>query len=93
MGMYFGWVMTRRSVHFKRLALWTVVSGLWAMDLWTNFVSDTVPLRIYKDQGYVQIMVFLLLASAFTAQSICLAAGTRAAYCRKRELSIVDDAI
>ncbi len=84
--------MSRRGSHFKRLALWTVVSGLWAMDLWTNFASDTVPLRIYKDQGYVQIMVFLLLALAFTTQTICLAAGARAAYCRKRELHKVDAA-
>lgn len=85
LGMYAGWVMTKRTPYTKRLAFGTLISFIWAVDLWINFRSEEVFLRIYRDQGYVQIMVFLLLASAFTIQTICLAAGTWASHCRKQE--------
>lgn len=85
LGMYAGWLMTKRSIDVRRLIGGTIISFLWAVDLWFNFTSDQVLLRIYKDQGYVQIMVFLLLACGFTLQTMGLAGGSWAAYRRKQE--------
>ncbi len=85
LGMWAGAIMMRRTTRFKTLGIGTLLSGMWAIDLWLNFRSDEVFLIIYRDQGYVQIMVFLLLASSFTLQTLCLVAGTWASYCRHRE--------
>jgi len=86
LGVYAGWLMTKRSIYVGRLTAGTIISFLWAVDLWINFTSDQAFLLIYKDQGYVQIMVFLFLAAGFTIQTLCLAGGTWAAYRRKQEV-------
>ena len=83
LGIYMGWLLTKRTMYFKRLIFGVIVGGFWTIDLWKNFFSDEIFLRIYQGQAYTQTMVFLLLGVGFLTQTIFLALGAWAAYCRK----------
>ncbi len=87
LGILSGWLMTKRTTNYKRLLVGTLLCAVWSIDLWLNFTRESLFLRIYEHQAYAQVMVFLLLGAGFTSQTICLAAGTWAAYRRSREIS------
>lgn len=84
-GVYLGWLMTRRTKFVRRLTAGAIGSGLWAINNWYGLSSDQAFLRIYEDQGYTQVMVLLLLSSAFALQSFFLAVGAWAARCRNQD--------
>jgi len=83
-GMYLGRLMTQRTQHFSLLTIGALVSAIWAFGLWYIAQGEPVPMRIYQNQGFAQVMVFSMVAIAFTFQTLCLTAGAWAAYCRKR---------
>ncbi|QDT09670.1 serine/threonine protein kinase [Planctomycetes bacterium K23_9] len=84
MGLYLGWVMTKRTKHVGRLATGAVISAIWAIYLWGVlwFGSEQSYMTIYHGQSVAQLMVFLLIATGYTIQSISLAIGSWAAKSR-----------
>ncbi len=85
LGVYLGWLMTKRTKGFRLLTAGAIGSGLWAAHNGYGLSSDQVFLRIYENQGYTQVMVLLLLSTAFTLQSLFLAIGAWAAHSRAHD--------
>lgn len=79
LGAYAGWIMIRKTSFYRRLAFTTLACGIWSVASWHNFFSDRLPLRIYDNQGFTQIMVFLMIASVFSLQTLIFGLGMWAA--------------
>ena len=82
-GVYCGWRMVRRAIGYRRLVAFAGLSAIWAVMHWIQFSSDHTLLEIYSEQTFAQVMVFLLISSSFTLQTLMLAFGARAAWCRE----------
>ncbi|TWU04015.1 serine/threonine protein kinase [Neorhodopirellula pilleata] len=83
-GIYCGTRMVRRAIGFRRLAGFAALSAVWAAMQWSQFFSNQSPLQIYSGQAFAQVMVFLMISSSFTLQTMMLAFGARAAWCREQ---------
>ncbi len=85
LGAVLGWTIVKRTTRDRLLLVAAILSALWTVYLWFVFQDERPFLSIYENQGYAQVMAFMLIALGFSLQSLFLAAGAWAAYCRRIE--------
>ncbi len=89
-GIYSGWLMTRRTTHYRQLTAGLIFSAAWLFPLWRGVFSNRSFLSFYEGRELTQSVVFLLIAGGFTVQTTFLTVGAWCARQRAKQIETAD---